>query len=407
MKDHRSPFSRGQLSLWRDIEHVPKSRMQQINTGQIWELPPGVSAARAESAWDRVVTHHPTLRTTYDLSDPADPRQVVGGGHPEIALTTEPPEDVLAASLRRAFDPKHDVLVRADLVTETSTATHLVLVTHHLAADAAAQRILRADFFAALDGDLTDPPLGPADLAALELSESGKRRNAAAVAHWLAALDDLPRVLEPTGSGALCHLTLASREALDGPGARAQQTGASLANVVLAAYVRALQDTGSDDVLMRVMSSNRFDSRRERVVTSMNQWTVMRIASTARDLSPDDLALHVTQRAMPAFRHGVHDVDELGAALRERGLTAQDLVHAWSYNFIPLGPGLSAPDVPEDGEIHVEPAPQTAGPRLYLRAVAGEVLTLLLRVPDTPQWHARGRAVLHAMHRALTLEVTQ
>lgn len=402
----RSPFSHGQLSLWRDIEHVPADRRQQVNIGQVWELPSDVSTERAEMAWAKVVAHHATLRTTYDLSDPVVPHQVVGNHHAELTLTTESTGDVLAASLARAFDPERDVLVRAHVVTKTSVATHLVLVNHHLAADAAAQQVLREDFLSALDGELSDPPLGPADLASLEHSGSGRRRSHAAVAHWMSALADLPQVLEPTGEGALCHLSLASHEALVGVTARSRATGISPANVVLAAYVGALQDTGSSDVLMRVMSSNRFDARRERVVTSMNQWTVMRLASTTRDLSPEEMARHVTERAMPAFRHGVHDVDVLGAALRERGLSPQDLVHAWSYNFIRLGPGLSGPVVADDGEIHLEAAPQTAGPRLYLRAVADDRLTLLLRVPDESNWHDRGRAVLHAMRRILTVEAT-
>ncbi|MCW3816379.1 condensation domain-containing protein [Micromonospora sp. DR5-3] len=385
-----APLTFGQLAIWRDVESVPRDRWHEPNIVQAWELPAGTGTADVRAALAALVRRHESLRTTYDLSDPAAPRQVPHPPRtPDVAVqrAADPRVDldtVREQLARQPFSLVREPAWRATVVAAGDAPTHLVLVHHHMVADGLATWVLRRDFLAALAGTLDDAVSGPRTIVAHEQSPAGQRRGAAAMDYWAKLLTEVPP--PAVGQPPFVEARLVSR-ALAGAARRvAARLRVSVANVVLSAFCAGLFAVGGDDrLLVRVLSSNRFDPYRRDVVTSMNQWIpVLFDRPSGPGLA--DLVREVVTRTRVAYAHGVYDVDRAFRLLDEAGYRRGQYDSTWSVNFIarradepePSDPDL---DAAEDATVSWAAPFSSVGPRRYLRVIEGTDLTCELRVP--------------------------
>lgn len=397
------PLTYGQLAIWRDVESLPEDRWHEPNLAQTWALPAGTGLGAVREALAALARRHESLRTTYDLTDPAAPEQVPHlPAAPEVHVerTADPRADLGAVgeeAARQMFSLVREPPWRAVVVAAGGTPTHLVLAHHHIVADGVAMAILRRDFFAALTGTLGDAVTGPRTILEHERSPAGRRRAAAALDYWAKLLAEVPP--RAAGEPPFVEARLVSRSLARSARRVAARLRVSLANVVLAAYCAGLFALTEDDRLaVRVLSSNRFDPYRLDVVTSMNQWIPVLVDRASRT-DPAALIRELVRRTRVAYAHGVYDVDRVFRMLAEAGCRREQYDSTWSFNFIsrppeqPAGPdGAAGPDGvagagPEGGaDGEDEPVEWAApfssvGPRYYLRVIEGAALTFEVRVP--------------------------
>jgi hypothetical protein len=388
-------LSYGQLSVWRDIEGLPRERWHEANTWSRWSVPEGVGTERVRQALRALGTRHPSLHTIYDLADPASPRQLTTAF--DVEISEGGGTAAMVAELQaRPFDLREDFGWRARIVTEGGRPTDVILVRHHMVADGWCDGVLEQDLRAFLRDPAPETATGPLDLAAWQHSEQQERARAAAAAHWekvftFGAGNGFPGA-DPSGAGAL-QSTLRSRVAHAHATELAARTQTSLSSVVLAAYTLAVaRVTGVDRLVAQSMCANRFHLQWRQVVTSMNQWTAAPL------IAVDDLEQHISRvhrAAMAAYRHGMYNVDTVAA------LRSGDAYEATcAYNFLTLQ-HLAGPVTENPEPVWEEPF-STIGHGCYLRATdeAGTALALRLRTKGIPA--DRVAAVLKHLHTLLT-----
>ncbi|WP_369218304.1 hypothetical protein, partial [Streptomyces flavofungini] len=291
----------------------------------------------------------------------------------------------------------------------------LVFVKHHILADAWAQEVLRRELLRELTtpGSLGAPAPGPADLAAEQYGPDGLRRRRAAAEHWRRMLEQAPEAQLPASGdtpggreggredGAVVQGTLRSQAALAGARALADRAGVSVASAVLAAYARAVgRRCGSDALLIRLMSANRFSGRWRDLVTSMNQWVPALVTGVDGDVGA--LARTAHWSSLRAVRHGMHDVREV-AALRAAMPGAPEAACAFNHVAVPPADGTRAAvrqAEPVEPTVSFETPFTTIGPRCYARSQEdGHTLTVRLTARDIGR--AECGALLWELHDTL------
>lgn len=387
-------LSYGQLSVWRDIEGLPRDRWHEANGWTRWPLPDGLDVARVRRALRALGARHPSLRTTYDLTDPAAPRQVLtAGAEPEVT-EREVHGDVVAEATElvgRPFDLRGEVGWRARIGTSGGRPVDVLFVKHHMAADGWCGDVLEGDFRTLLrDPEALPVAAGPLDLATWQYGPQQERSRAAGLAYWQKVAGFGPgnafAATGTAGDGAL-RCAIRSHRAYTRGLELAARTRTSLSSVVLAAYTMAVaQVTGHAEVATQLMCANRFSPQWRDVVTSMNQW------ATAPLTAVDDLgaqAGQVHRAVLTAYRYGSYDVDTVPVFETSTG-----------YNFITV-PDVPGPPLPEDELFWDEPF-STIGHHCYLRVVeeAGAALTVRIRTKGIER--ERVAALMKHMHTLLT-----
>ena len=173
----------------------------------------GCGATGLEGALHAVVGRHEALRTRFPLLD-GQPVQVVEpavrAGIPLVDLTSLRPEAreprvrrLMADEAARPFDLASGPVHRALLYRLDEREHCLLLVVHHLAADAWSQRVLAEDLAAAYgalargeEPRLPEPPLQPGDVAAWQRRELDTPAMRAHLDFWRARLACEPPHLE-------------------------------------------------------------------------------------------------------------------------------------------------------------------------------------------------------------------
>jgi hypothetical protein len=401
------PLSYGQLSVWRDIEGLPRDRWHEANSWSRWPLPHGVDSERVRQALRALATRHPSLRTRYDFTDPADPRQIVEAAADATTIEGDARGDLMAEAaelVNRPFDLRADFGWRARIVTAGGRPTDVLFVRHHMVADGWCGDVLEEDF----RGFLRDPSAasvatGPLDLAAWQHDARQERTRAAIAAYWEKVFaygsgDGFPGA-DPRFHKAL-RCTLRSRQAHAGAAELASRTATSLSSVVLAAYTLAVaRVTGSDALVAKVMCVNRFSPQWRNMVTSMNQWTAAPVTAV------DDLAEHAVQvhrAVLTAYRYGMYNVDTVAelraAAARRPGTDSHEATCA--YNFLTL-PDFSGPPVSDPEPVWDEPF-STIGHPCYLRAAEEAGTMLMLRIRSVGIERERVAAIMKHLQALLT-----
>lgn len=341
--NNSGPLSYGQIDQWRDVEHHPREQWAEANVWSRWSLPADVGTERVRRTLRALAVRCPILRTTYDLSDPAEPRQQITTDVTvddlEI-ITTEcgSDEEALAVSdevITRPFDLRERPAWRALVLTGRGGTAEVFLARHHIVTDGMCHALLEDEFRTLLSEETAQDTVtaadGPLDLALWQRSPEQEPARAATVEHWervfaSAAGQGFPGV-DPAGTGKLQY-DLRSSAVLGRARDLAVRTRTSVASVVLAAYTLAVAKViGVDRLVAESESSNRFNHRWRNVVAPMSQLVPFVVTAT------DDLAEHVTRvhhAAMTAYRRGMYDLDAVRAMP-----SAADYAPTCRYNFLP------------------------------------------------------------------------
>lgn len=399
------PLTLGQLSIWRDIEGVPRHRRHEPNLTQVWPVPAGTSVTTVRGALRELQRRHESLRTTYRLVPSGESGQQVHDiGATTVPLSTDADGGDDATLIRRhgrrAFHLGREPGWQA-VLAGSGEQRRLVLSAHHIVTDGIGLLRLRDDFRRALREPLPEGSTGPAALARFEHSPAGRRRTDAAAEHWdRQAANSAPAPADLAAP--LVEATLKCAATAVAARRLAERERTSVAAVLLAAYCSALAASGRDErTMVRIMSSNRFDDRRENVVTSMNQWVWLVLADSA-ELELPELINRVGGRAMRAYRHGVYDIDRLRRTLARAGFGAGQYDSSCSFNFISVAAAPSGTVVPaplDDGLITWSAAPSSVGPRWYLRAIEDRHVTMILRIPAGPVASTTAAAILDGIRQ--------
>jgi len=392
----------GQVSLWRDIEHLSTDRWHEANLVRSWQLRPAVSADALHAAVVLLAERHEGLRTRFNFrTEQQNVSLRVEPPLTDLTVLTEPARDAFAY---RPFDLEHEIGWRIGFAV-TPTSTTVVAVVHHLIADGYGLGILQSDLTELARGGNVATGVGPLELLAAETSTVGDRRAKAAIVHWESALDRLGNrgSLPQPSKVPLCHVELMTGLSRASLTARLPEH-VSLMALILAAFVEEVSgepaSASGDELFVRMMISNRTSPERRRAITTMNEW-VAAIVPSGRGAAGTETAPAIAMAVRVGLRHGIYSVDRLAEVLRERGLTTTDMDNTLSYNYVDVEhERFESPSRPS-GVITVDDVGITIGPRAYLRALLGADLLLSLRVPNTSPSRAWAERVLTGMRSRL------
>jgi hypothetical protein len=300
-------------------------------------LPEGttVDDMAGELRWH--LTRHHAMRTRLRF-DADGVRQVVSD-RGEITLEVvdadgADPADVAAGVERRfretPFDYERDWPVRAAVVCQNGTPTHLVEILCHLVTDAFGGAALLADLAHRAPGTgeaLRPPPrMQPLDQVRWQRTPAGERQNAAALGPWERLLREIaprrfrgpsdprrPRHWEAEFDSPAMHL------AVPVIGARANTDSS---NTLFALFAMSLaRVTGINPVVAQVVVSNRFWPGMSDVVSPINQTTLCRVDAVGGTV--DEVVVRARRAVLGAYRAGYYDrrrLDEMVARIAaERG----------------------------------------------------------------------------------------
>jgi hypothetical protein len=401
------PLSYGQLSVWRDIEGLPRARWHEANSWSRWPLPDGVDVARVREALRALALRHPSLRTRYDFTDPAAPRQLIDAETGVEIIEGELAGDLVAEATKLVttpFDLRADYGWRARIITRDGRPTDVLYVVNHMVADGWCGGVVERDFRAFLrDPDSASVVAGPLDLARWQHSAQQERARAAITGYWERVLASGPGSgfpgADPRVAGPL-RCTFRSRPAYARGMEVAAQTKTSLSSVVLAAYTLAVaRVTGIDEVVAQMMCANRFSPQWREAVTSMNQWTATPV-TTVDELAEQAVLVH--RGVLTAYRYGMYNVDTVAglraATARRLGIETHEATCA--YNYVAL-PEFTGPPAGDTEPVWDEPF-STIGHTCYLNVAeeAGTLLMLRLRTKGIER--ERVAAVMKHLHTLLT-----
>ncbi|MGX7829146.1 non-ribosomal peptide synthetase [Actinokineospora sp. 24-640] len=211
------PVSSGQRRLWL-LEQLHPGRPAH-NVPYAFRLRGGLDVTALAEALRLLGTRHESLRTVF-LDLRGEPRQMILPEPPFALETAGGPADPRAladAEARTPFDLATEAPVRARLV-RLGADDHLLLVTlHHIVCDGWSTKLLFAELAAAYESlvDGQEPDLGPEPLRYQDFSRWQTEWLAGPAgdelrAHWVAALDGAPPVLElPTDHARPAVLSMA------------------------------------------------------------------------------------------------------------------------------------------------------------------------------------------------------
>lgn len=420
-------LSYGQLSVWRDIDDLPRARWHEANFGAFLQLPVGdaYTADEVIAAVRGLGVRHESLRTVYSTGDPKAPLQRVMPPGAEIDVdvaaiecTNDEINFLLFQEMQRSFDLAHECSWRARIITQLGRPVLVMLVRHHITADGGCDAVLEADLHAALAAgehaakDPGEPVPGPVALAEWQRSAARERGRKSTFSHWEKVFStnpvSLPRIA-PAGEGEeVLQCVIRSRRAHEHAQRLAMKLAVPMPSVVLAAYTWSVARVArTDEVVIDLMSSNRFHPQWSELVSSMNQYAaaVFTISERTTDEPVATFAeyvRHVQARSFAAYRHGMYDVDAV-AELRERTWAHGDERYAvCAYNFIDQAIAAPIDDEPPSGaETAWERPFHSIGHPCYLRAIdeGGQVLTLRLRTKQIAG--AAAESIVRGMYDAI------
>lgn len=401
-----APMTFGQMSVWRDIDKLPRHRWHEPNVAHHFALPQPVSRRQLADALTRIDAKHEAVRTVFDVNDPIHPTQQLLP--PQLVEDVETvfagPDRVEELTLElkgRAFDLRTDrgfrVLAFADgPETEDLDAPNLrelAFSVHHLTADGWSLGLLMTDLFAFLGLGGEELPPAPSSL----IDIANEQRSAAVwqaklkatQKHFRAVYESEPaefRDRDPEQTVLNCALesTLlcaAGRTLTD-------RYKVSMATVFTAAFLDAVAGfCTSGSIRVGLMTSNRFLERWRNQVTTMNQLIPM-LADADPGLDFAERIASTQVATVRAFRLGLFDPDQVTP--QALGLSAES-TQLYSLCMVNFSNGVPVeivdPETPgEPPMVHWEPAFSKIARSCYLRVheTTGDTLRLRLRTGELP-----------------------
>jgi hypothetical protein len=429
-----APLTFGQMSVWRDIDRLPRARWHEANLANTFTLPEPVSRRQLCQALTHLDAKHESVRMLYDVADPQHPRQrllpprpvtdveVVDGQRADeaidallarpIDLTRERPLRVLAIADSRN-EPSHadSEQARSGQSGDPDAAelTRIVLCLHHIAADGWSLGLLWTDLLWTMGiggEELPDAPTSLLDLAREQrTSSSWAVKLKATQRHFRTVLQTPATDFRDRDRDA--GVLQAAVETATLAGAVQELADAhkvSPATVFTAGYLDAIAGY-CDPGLIRIglMTSNRFLQRWRHQVTTMNQLIPITVAADpeipfAERLQPIQLA------TMRAYRIGMYDVDQVTPAALGIPPEVAQLGYVCTFNLMDMANAeYPSPDgaTLDDPPVHWEPVFNQIAAGCYLRVYLTTTGTVRLRLRTGGLPRETTAGILTATHRRI------
>src|ERR1700678_1595653 len=335
------PLALGQLDLYDWLIKNP-DHLYAILCVEL-PVPAVVSVGDVAGATAALIARHETLRTTYVPGEP--PRQQVAAAGDQLLEVCSLGEgqwgprdrpavaEALVRWLRESSDPRpRPVRVAVAIAPDAGDRVIACAAAFtHIAVDNGSIEILKRDF-AGLLGDPARRQAGrpghqPLDQAELEATPVERRRADAALDYLREQSRRIPGCLYALpgarASGESLAVELWSVAAAMAVRRVAARTRTSRSSVVLAAICAVVaRRAGYPELVLSLLSSNRFERHLVNYVGSLAQSTIATVAIGGRSF--DELAGHTWTTVMEASRHARYDgtkqaaIDEM--IEHERGL---------------------------------------------------------------------------------------
>jgi hypothetical protein len=416
-----APLTFGQMSVWRNIDGLPRARWQEGNLSHTFTLPAPVSRSQLCQALTRLATKHESVRTLYDATDPWRPRQrllppqeftdveFVPGCRAEAATQAlqARPFDLTSQRLLRVLAiADHRAEISAD--PEVAELTRVVLCLHHIAADGWSLGLMWTDLQAMLGlggEELPDAPTSLLELAREQrTSSSWAVRLKATQRHFRTVLQTpAADFLERDGNVGVLEAAVETTTLAQAVQELADAHKVSPATVFTAAYLDAVAGyCGPGPIRIGLMTSNRFLHRWRHQVTTMNQLIPITVA--ADPSTPFTERLQPIQLAtMRAYRIGMYDVDQVTPAALGIPPEVAQLGYVCTFNLMDMAnPEYPDPDgsALDDPPVHWEPVFNQIAAGCYLRVyLTPSTVRLRLRTSNLPRDTVAG--ILTATHRRI------
>ena len=320
------PLSSGQQRLWFLDQWQPGN--PAYNLPAIFPLPHPVDMPSVEHALNAVVRRHASLRTRFRLAAGEPVQDVLPIGHVELHRIAVASNEALHANedltarirkeIRRPFDLERGQLLRAALITNSHTESHLVLTVHHIVADGWSMALLYKEFVSMYNAfrhvgsvTLADPPIQYTDFAIWQRQRLDSDVVRAQVEYWRRQLADAPildlptsypRRPSPTGRGALYSflITVELREQLKLLASRDQATTYM---VLLTAFLVLLHRyTGQNDIVVGAPVAGRNRPETEQLIGFFVNTLAIRLNAGGRPAFREVLA-RVRKVVLEALDH--------------------------------------------------------------------------------------------------------
>ncbi|GAA3192180.1 condensation domain-containing protein [Dactylosporangium siamense] len=311
------PATWGQQAIW-DVVRSLGTDAARYNVSGGLPLPAAVPMDRVEGAVRDLVLLHESLRTRLRTADDGRLDQVVhaAGGIPVLTRAADPDTvEATAYALRDEllavpFDAEREWPLRVGVVRVGAGARYVVFFLSHTASDGWGLRNLLADFAALLHGPLPARDLlQPLEEAAFQVSDRGRRRDAAARRSWLDKLGRGPARQFPARPPAATFPNAVLNSpalglALDRVAATLSVSPAAV--VLAAAAASAARLTGVGEAVFQVVVNNRFLPGMAGGVTTIAQEGLFHLTGTGGGDFPD-LVRRTFGAALSAQRHAYYD----------------------------------------------------------------------------------------------------
>lgn len=395
----RGPATWGQQAIW-DAVSVLGEDAPRYNVSVGFPLEPAYPRAAVLAALARAAGHHEALRTRMVPGADGELTQVLdASGHIPVVVRRCAAEEsaavgeaLLAELASRAFDCAEQWPLRIGLVEADGLVRHYAMVLSHTAADGGGLCRLARDVVMLLAtgaGKAALPPATqPLDLAAYQVSERGRRRDAAARRHWRSRLGDGPRALfaprVPRDPRALFpNACLRSPALLRSVDHVAAARGVSGSSVLLAAATQQIgRLSGAPDVLLQVVVNNRFLPGMAQTVTTLAQEGLFHLRSVEQDFGA--LVGRVHAGALGTYRHASYDKRLLDRDIEELRGELPDLAdHSCFFNDT-REPALFRPPAPAGGPVPLSRAREQTTLTWPVEFPPRHNLTFAMDVYDAP-----------------------
>ena len=292
-------------------------------------------------AFNELVRRHDSWHSTFEVIDGA-PMQVPEADDrrqydlPLIDLRHLPPDErehhaamLAVEDSRRPYDLAHGPLLRPRLVRFSDDHHRLYLSMHHITFDGVSlYRVILPElisiynaFAGGQESPLADPPIEYADYAVWEQATADPAEDARRLEYWRGRLSNAPRLQLPLdrprpthqrfrGSVERVHI---SKDVVEGLRTVSQQTGASLFQVIAAAYAAFLRVyAAQDDVVFGTVADMRRRPELEQMVGYCLTPLVLRV-----DMSDDPNFLELVSRVRRELLDGLDSLVPFGRLVRE------------------------------------------------------------------------------------------
>ncbi|MGW4798857.1 condensation domain-containing protein [Nonomuraea sp. NPDC004297] len=323
---------------------MPASQKSDINRAGLISLPPGTTIESVQSALRALRLRHEGLRSTYDASEPRNPRIVIHD--PQRVSDAEIIGDLVAhdsqinALKMVPFDLQEEVPWRFRIIAEESRAIRLALVYHHIATDAWSMQVLQRDLFSVLSASSAYYASAPYSLIELAM---GQRTRTAAAGHqiarrWALHLANEAQVgIVPLYEGTQAPVVQArfmSRQLRAAAQEMASGLGISGASVILAAYACALHKASElSDIPIRLASSNRYQFNWKDFIALNTQWVPLQLKISQRTKF-GDLARAAHYGSVRVHSLGGYNVDEIARECKVPVWQLTGLGTRFGFNYI-------------------------------------------------------------------------